>query len=313
MISNLPHDSLPWRRRERIVTENEACDLSPEQPAGLADALNDYRDAMTTLADEFRQFVERHRPIRRELIFDQHFAESCIQHYLAGFQQYFDKEVRARLNRPDDWNFAWDDARWLRHVQHVHDLAAAEWMRAVAALDPSAILQPYVGRPAFNKLQEDRLVALPPAVIVAREVEPPAVAKPAAKPEPQPVAVTDAAILEPPAAKGPSPGLFGTAKAEPDADLAPSDVDVDGKIDDIIDAAHNSLDRDQSFRRLLHLAGDWSRAAWADAAMVSESTISRWIGGKRVGRSSNKSIRNALHQRLRTHWPSVAGITFDQA
>ena len=77
-----------------------------------------------------------------------------------------------------------------------------------------------------------------------------------------------------------------------------------------ISAAQLSDDPPQAFRKLLRLT-DWTPRAWADAAVCSESSISRWINSKPVTRC-NAAIRTALHQRLREYWPKVCGITFEK-
>jgi hypothetical protein len=154
-------------------------------------------------------------------------------------------------------------------------------MREAAAFSLPAVLRPFLQRPAFVRLCEERLAALPPAAVVLPENTRTEVPKAKIVSPPQPVARGEAAV-------------------------PPSDAEIDA----IIDAACNSPNPGQAFRQLLQLMGHWSRGAWAAAAIVSESKISRWIGGQRGLDSYDKSIRDALRQRPCAHWSSVRTVTF---
>lgn len=97
--------------------------------------------------------------------------------------------------------------------------------------------------------------------------------------------------------------------AQPAEEAGGPSCTIDDQIEATITAAQNSDDPPLTFRKLLRLT-DWRPRAWADAAVCSEPTISRWIHGKPVPRS-NDAIRKALHQRLREYWPKVSEITFE--
>jgi hypothetical protein len=85
---------------------------------------------------------------------------------------------------------------------------------------------------------------------------------------------------------------------------------TDAEVDALINAACNSADPRLAFGRLLRAADDWTRRAWTDDAGCSETTLSRWIHKMPV-RRSEQGLWSALRRRLREHWSSVRGITFE--
>jgi hypothetical protein len=107
--------------------------------------------------------------------------------------------------------------------------------------------------------------------------------------------------------------LFPERLASP---LTPLETDcinpqpTDEDIDSVIAGALNSADPSGAFHNLLRKVG-WSRKDWADVAICSPPTISRWIHGMTVSRSSD-TISRALRQRLRKRWSNVHSPTTEQ-